>query len=461
MNEQGSWRWVMVVVCGLSCTPTQNNEAEELTNTEAAAVCGVWAPTWRQGSGATTQWVEWVIQGNAGVKAVWLEAAGQELALAPLDGGWGVATSVPAGTQMVLHARTDDDEEAQTLPFGYLTTPEPTTDPSACASACIAPWDPLWQQGTTANNYWMDWTISRGTVTSVSIEVVGGATTQLSHGMGRWTATVPGGITTGTPVILHATDASGRTARTLPFAYLRNAQPPTSSCGGTGPTRRCPSLPAGMVTLSLDDGFAAQVTLARNELAAHQMKASIFLISGAIGNWKDYLSLGQARELVADGHEIGSHTVNHPNVATLDEKGREEQLHSSKEWLEKHLGVTIRHFVTPYGSYNDDVIDTAKRHYATHGTVDIGLNFPGEDLYRLRRFTVRANTTTAELRSRILDAKANRGWLILLFHDFIVGPPKNIDAYDIADFKTVLDDLAASGLEVVTMDQGVARMGCP
>lgn len=212
MNQRGFWRWVMVVVCGFSCTPTQSNEAEELTNSEAAAVCGAWAPTWRQGSGATTQWVEWVIQGNAAVKAAWIEASGQQLALAPLDGGWGAPTSVPAGTQMILHARTDDGEEAQTLPFGYLDTPEPMTDPNACANACSAPWDPLWQQGTTANNYWMDWTVSRGTVTSVSLEVVGGATTQLSHSMGRWTATVPGGITTGTPIVLHATDASGRTA---------------------------------------------------------------------------------------------------------------------------------------------------------------------------------------------------------------------------------------------------------
>jgi len=46
---------------------------------------------------------------------------------------------------------------------------------------------------------------------------------------------------------------------------------------------------------------------------------------------------------------IGAHTVNHYNLATLDEARARDEMLSSKERLESRLGRPVRHFAYPFG----------------------------------------------------------------------------------------------------------------
>ena len=90
--------------------------------------------------------------------------------------------------------------------------------------------DPSWTQGN-ANTWWIEYAIS-GSVASASLEVVGGATTQLSSMYGKWVGGPNQQIPSGTQVILHATSTSNATAKTQPFPYLVTTSP-TTACGGT------------------------------------------------------------------------------------------------------------------------------------------------------------------------------------------------------------------------------------
>jgi peptidoglycan/xylan/chitin deacetylase (PgdA/CDA1 family) len=336
-----------------------------------------------------------------------------------------------------------------------------TCTSGACVSGCVAPWDPVWQQTSSANNWWVEFEISRGTVASAYLQVVGGAQVQLSLQWGKWVGGPSVAIATGASVVLHASDSAGHTAQTVPFAYLTNTQPLTDQCQGTGPTNACGNLPAGIVSITFDDGWATQYTLARSELLAHGMNTTLFLISDAISqSWDGYLTLEQAKALGVDGAEIASHTLDHPDLTLQTAAQVDDELRLSKQWLETSFGVTVTDFAIPYGTYNATVIDAAKRYYQSQATVVPGLNFRGDDPYLLKRQDV-SGMTPAQVQAMIQQAKTTRGWLILCFHGFTTDTPTDPETYRVDDFRAILDAIAASGLEVVTLTQGVSRLRCP
>jgi peptidoglycan/xylan/chitin deacetylase (PgdA/CDA1 family) len=55
----------------------------------------------------------------------------------------------------------------------------------------------------------------------------------------------------------------------------------------------------------------------------------------------------QARKLHKSGHIIGSHTMNHPNIAFLKKDELNSELEQSKKILEKEIGIPIKHFSYP------------------------------------------------------------------------------------------------------------------
>jgi hypothetical protein len=59
------------------------------------------------------------------------------------------------------------------------------------------------------------------------------------------------------------------------------------------------------------------------------------------------MTWGQARDLLKRGHTIGSHTVNHPNVALCSPADRSSEMQESKKTLEANLGIPVQHFSYP------------------------------------------------------------------------------------------------------------------
>lgn len=81
-------------------------------------------------------------------------------------------------------------------------------------------------------------------------------------------------------------------------------------------------------------------------------------------SWKDLAKLQEA------GWCIGSHTKNHPLLAHLQTKAKNEvqifdELHGSQEEIKHHLGVLAEHFAYPGGSWNRCVEQLVKRFYRT------------------------------------------------------------------------------------------------
>ncbi|MCY7818745.1 polysaccharide deacetylase family protein [Bacillus inaquosorum] len=89
-------------------------------------------------------------------------------------------------------------------------------------------------------------------------------------------------------------------------------------------------------------------------LQKHQVKATFFLE----GNWvRNNEQL--AKKIAEDGHEIGNHSYNHPDMSKLTTGRISEQLDKTNEQIEQTIGHKPKWFAPPSGSFRKAVVDIA------------------------------------------------------------------------------------------------------
>lgn len=119
------------------------------------------------------------------------------------------------------------------------------------------------------------------------------------------------------------------------------------------------SLPDKPVVISFDDGLKDQYTNAFPILKKYQMSAIFFI---KINNYnKGGLTTKQLQEMLDSGMEVGSHSVNHDNMAQMDVETLDYELQESKKILEKDLGIRVKFFSYPGGAYSNETIAAVKK----------------------------------------------------------------------------------------------------
>jgi peptidoglycan/xylan/chitin deacetylase (PgdA/CDA1 family) len=214
----------------------------------------------------------------------------------------------------------------------------------------------------------------------------------------------------------------------------------------------------GMVSIDFDDGLQSAFYNAFPILNTAGLKSTNYLISRyIIDNYLTYLTPAQALQLQSWGHEVGSHTRNHPHLPTLSEALITSEISGSRTDL---LGIgfnSIDSFAYPYGEYNDltDAIIKSTGYLAAR-TVDDGYNYKDSNKYLLKSKLVEITTSVAEVKSWIDTAVADKTWLILVFHEVdSSGVQYSISP---ANFQLIVDYLKQINVPVVTSKQGVQIM---
>jgi peptidoglycan/xylan/chitin deacetylase (PgdA/CDA1 family) len=108
------------------------------------------------------------------------------------------------------------------------------------------------------------------------------------------------------------------------------------------------ALPRKPVLLTFDDGYVDAVNDVLPTLRSLGFPATFFIITGRIGA-RAFLDADQLRTLSAAGMDIGSHTVEHLELPSLDPATRARQLSASRAALETLLGHPVRWFCYPAG----------------------------------------------------------------------------------------------------------------
>ena len=113
-------------------------------------------------------------------------------------------------------------------------------------------------------------------------------------------------------------------------------------------------IPEKAIILTFDDAYEDFYTKAFPELQKRNMTAVIYLPSNKL-NREGYMTFAQVKELRGNNIEIGSHSLNHADLGSLDEDNLRKEIFDSKEFLEKLTHQKILSFCYPYGIYNSHI----------------------------------------------------------------------------------------------------------
>lgn len=100
-----------------------------------------------------------------------------------------------------------------------------------------------------------------------------------------------------------------------------------------------------IITTSWDDGHAMDSRLG-GLLARHGLVGTFYIPVSFAGNETDIAIL---RDLRDQGHECGAHTMTHRLLHQLDAGAMEQEIRTSKHWLEDRLGSQVTAFCYPGG----------------------------------------------------------------------------------------------------------------
>lgn len=114
------------------------------------------------------------------------------------------------------------------------------------------------------------------------------------------------------------------------------------------------------VAITFDDGYGDFYKHAFPLLMKYCMKATVFVVSDwtreqrVSRDGREYLTWQEIREMYRYGIRVGSHTVSHPELYSLNPSKLEYEIRQSKENIEGGLGEPIRSFSYPYAFPEQD-----------------------------------------------------------------------------------------------------------
>ncbi|MBM2826409.1 MAG: polysaccharide deacetylase family protein [Dehalococcoidia bacterium] len=120
------------------------------------------------------------------------------------------------------------------------------------------------------------------------------------------------------------------------------------------------------IVLTFDDGYADFLDNAAPILSRHRFPATLFVVMGRVGATSEWSSRGIRRPLlgwdalknVVDlGYTIGSHTMTHPRLSSLNPNTMAWEVEESLAALKKQIGGDFYPFAYPYGDYTDRVVE--------------------------------------------------------------------------------------------------------
>ena len=169
---------------------------------------------------------------------------------------------------------------------------------------------------------------------------------------------------------------------------------------------------------SADDIDRILETLEKNEV-----KITFFIV----GEWAEKYPEA-VKKIYEAGHEIGTHSNTHPHVEQLSTEKNLEEIKLGVEKLQKITGEQTRLYRTPYGEYNDTVINTAREngYYTIQWNIDT-LDYKG--------------LTGDEMWGRIKE-KLQKGSIILTHN----GTEHTADSLDM-----LLKNIKTNGYQVTTV----------
>ncbi|WP_308199791.1 polysaccharide deacetylase family protein [Herbiconiux aconitum] len=263
-------------------------------------------------------------------------------------------------------------------------------------------------------------------------------------------------------------------ARWRPFATLLAVSAlvvavavPTAAAAAQAPAAApAAAKPQTVISLTFDDGNANQQAAA-TAMNALKMKGTFYITSGFVGG-AGYFSRAQLDTLKAQGHEIGGHSVNHPDLAVLPADEVARQICNDRSTL-MSWGYTVKSFAYPFASSIPSNETAAKNcgYNSARMLGDLQSRFgctgcgyaekipPAKPFYLKALDQVENTWTLADLKASVTNAEKTGGWVPFTFHNICAsGCEMNVTPTVFTQFVQWLAPRATTNNTVVkTVDQ--------
>lgn len=119
-----------------------------------------------------------------------------------------------------------------------------------------------------------------------------------------------------------------------------------------------------VVILNFDDGRKTQFSEAKLILDEYGFKATFYIVCNYVENKPGFMDWKEVKQLYDEGHDIGSHSMNHAHLGKLSKKDVKFEVGQSKKCLEDH-GIGVTSFAYPFneGSNDKKVIKIVSKNY--------------------------------------------------------------------------------------------------
>ena len=110
-------------------------------------------------------------------------------------------------------------------------------------------------------------------------------------------------------------------------------------------------LPSKPIILTFDDGYDDAYTVAYPALVKHGFSGMFYIITGKVG-WQGQMTWHQLGQMLANGMQMGSHTVHHVDmgqVYTDSPEQAQQELQVSRATMQQRLSIVIQQFCYPSG----------------------------------------------------------------------------------------------------------------
>ena len=120
-------------------------------------------------------------------------------------------------------------------------------------------------------------------------------------------------------------------------------------------------LPEKPVLITFDDGYKDNYTNAYPIMKKYGFKGTIFVVTGFVGVYDNYMTWEQAKELADNGFSIESHTYSHKSMTEASDEEISKELTKSRDTIKNKLGIDADFMAYPTGTYNLHIAELVQK----------------------------------------------------------------------------------------------------
>jgi peptidoglycan/xylan/chitin deacetylase (PgdA/CDA1 family) len=218
----------------------------------------------------------------------------------------------------------------------------------------------------------------------------------------------------------------------------------------------------GCISVAFDDGFENTYLYAYPILHSKGIPASFYVITGWVNTentYGKYMTVSELLDLQNNGNEIGSHTVDHANMDSLDAATLDYEFSTSKATLQG-WGLNVVGFAYPNGNTRNAWTDQVGLQYyqyvrsAFQEPSVMTLPWNQEPVTAIQGDLGNSNDL-AVMEAAVDRAVASNGWTIVVFHNVDNFQGNWVNHIGTDDFTAFLDYVQNSGAITLTVEQAL------